>query len=68
MKFWYLKLKNKYYDIQEAECSGRPTDVDEASLREPVGKLWKNLTNRKIIFCMWWDSCGIIHKEYLKKK
>lgn len=36
MKVWYRKFKNKGYDIQEAERSDRPTDCDEASLREFV--------------------------------
>ena len=36
VKVWYRKFKNKDYDIQEAERFGRPTDVDEARLRELV--------------------------------
>ena len=36
VKVWYRKFKNKDYDIQEAERSGWPTDVDEARLRELV--------------------------------
>ena len=30
VKVWYLKFKNKDYDIQEKESSGHRTDVDEA--------------------------------------
>lgn len=36
IKIWYPKFKNKDYAIQVAECSGRPTDVDEVCLQEPV--------------------------------
>ncbi len=36
MKVWHRKFKNKDYNIQEAECSGRPTDVDDARLWEFV--------------------------------
>ena len=36
VKVWYRKFKNKEYDIEEAERCGRPTDVDEARLRELV--------------------------------
>ncbi|XP_035208125.1 histone-lysine N-methyltransferase SETMAR-like [Stegodyphus dumicola] len=34
MNVWYRKFRCKDCDIQEAERSGRPVDVDEARLRE----------------------------------
>ncbi|KFM64428.1 Thiamin pyrophosphokinase 1, partial [Stegodyphus mimosarum] len=36
VKVWYQKFKNKDYDIQKAEHSGWPTDVDKAHLQEFV--------------------------------
>ncbi|KFM73399.1 Histone-lysine N-methyltransferase SETMAR, partial [Stegodyphus mimosarum] len=36
VKVWYRKFKNEDYDIQEAELSGKPTDVDEVCMREFV--------------------------------
>ena len=32
VKVWYQIFKNKDYDIQETECSGNLTDVDDDSL------------------------------------
>ena len=36
VKIWNWKFKNKNCNIQEADCSCRPTDVDEAHLRKFV--------------------------------
>ena len=44
---WYAKLKNRYFDLDDAPRSGRPVEFDEDRLSQ---LLYKNfsLTNREL--------------------